>query len=173
MTKGTKTTITIALILFATSIVFFGLMVFQVERQGEQLGEQIATLEAERAQEDSFFRLKKIAEDTKNDRAKLDSYFLESENDSIDFLNFIEGLAPDYGVVLNTNSLEVVEDADTADRWIEVSFTFSGSRMQVDNFLIILENLPYVLRIDEYSMNKKSGAEWEANVSMRVQILSV
>lgn len=172
MSKSTKTTLVIAIIIFLSSLVVFGLMVFQVNNQGEQLSKQIVTLEAERAQEDSFFRLQKIADDSAADRERLQEYFLASESNSIDFLNLVESLAPRSGVELQTNSLSVAKDEETGREWIEVSFTFSSSRMRIENFLEILENLPYVLRIQDFSMSKIPGGEWEAGVNMRVQILN-
>lgn len=172
MSNSTKTTFIVAIIIFTLALAVFSFMVFQVNKQGEQLGEQISTLEAERAQQDSFFRLQRIAEETVRDREQLASHFLASESNSIDFLNLVEGLAPQAGVILRTNSLDVSEDAESGKKWIEVSFTFSASRSRVENFLQILESLPYVLRIESYTMNKKTGAEWEANVTMRVQVLN-
>jgi len=172
MSNSTKTTFIIAAVVFVLSLVAFGLMIFEVERQGSQLSEQIKTLEAERAQEESFFRLQRIFEETASDRENLKDLFLASESNSIDFLNLVEELAPQAGVSLKTNSLDLSEDKESEKKWIEVSFSFSASRLRVENFLKILENLPYVLRIESYSMNNKSGSEWAADVTMKIQILS-
>jgi hypothetical protein len=172
MSKSTKTTIVVAIAFFVFSLATFSFMVFQVNKQGAQLGEQISTLEAERAQQDSFFRLQRIAEETTSDREQLASHFLASESNSIDFLNLVEELAPQAGVALETNSLDVSEEAESGKKWIEVSFSFSASRSRVENFLKILENLPYVLRIESFRMSQKSGAEWSADVTMRVQVLN-
>jgi|AntRauTorcE11897_2_1112592.scaffolds.fasta_scaffold12821_3 hypothetical protein len=171
MSQSTKTTFIIAIIIFSLALVTFMLMVFQVDKQGTQLSEKISILEAESAQEDSFFRLQRISEETSSDREELRSHFLASESNSIDFLNLVEDLAPRAGVSLETNSLDIAEDEESGEAWIQTSFSFSASRSRVENFLKILENLPYVLRIDSYSMDKKSGAEWTADVTMKVQVL--
>ena len=172
MSNSTKTTFIIAIVLFVLSLGAFGFMVFQVDKQGTQLSEQIATLEAERAQEDSFLRLQRIAEETAGDRQSLESHFLASESNSIDFLNLVEELAPQAGVSFEINSLDLSEDKESGEKWIEASFSFSASRSRIENFLQILENLPYVLRIESYSMDKKSGPEWAAGVTMKVQVLN-
>ena len=172
MSKSTLTTVIVAIILFISSLTAFGFVFFQVNSQGQQLGEQIATLQAERAQEDSYFRLQKISEDTIEDREEIARYFLANESSSIDFLNLVESLAPKAGVSLSTESLDIVNDATNNTKWVEVSFAYSASRERVDNFLKILETLPYVLRIQDYSMSRATAGEWQAQVTMRVQVLN-
>ncbi len=51
-------------------------------------------------------------------------------------------------------------------------FTFSGSRERVLNFIKVLETLPYVLRVNSIEMRALSGTDWEAKISMKLQILN-
>ena len=172
MSKSTTTTIVLAIILFISSLGAFGFMFFQVNSQGQQLVEQVSTLQAERSQEDSYFRLQKISEDTTEDRETLYGYFLKNESSSIDFLNLVESLAPEAGVALSTENLEIVSDTSTNTSWVEASFSYTASRERVEAFLEILETLPYVLRIEDYTMSRKAVGEWQAQVTMRVQVLN-
>jgi hypothetical protein len=126
----------------------------------------------ELAQQDSFFRLQRLAENTTNEREQIQDLFLVSNSDSIDFLNLVEGLAPQEGVQLSTEQVEEIQTAEGQPDWVKIDFTFSGSREAVENFVQIIETLPYVLRVDYLSMNLTSGSEWRAEVTVKVQLLN-
>ncbi|MCA9360152.1 hypothetical protein H6781_02420 [Candidatus Nomurabacteria bacterium] len=171
MSKSTKNIVLISIIIFVASAVSLGVMAYQVKEQGNQLSSHVATLQAESAQVESYNKLKKISEETTEDRDLLQSYFLEKESNSIDFLNLVESLAPQAGVQLDTEGLDVLETGENGAKWIEVSFVFSASRERVQNFIKVLETLPYVLRLTSVEMDGMSASEWEARVTMQVQIL--
>jgi len=170
MSPSTIKNTVIAIIFMAIGVSCFVFMVLQTDKQGAELSVQIETLAAQRAQQDSFFRLQKTAEETKSERLQLQSYFLLKQSDSIDFLNNVENIAPQAGVELQTSNLDSVQDDDGSD-WIEVDFSFKGSRDRVKNFVQILEELPYVSRLIAVDLNTVSQTEWEAKVTMRVRVL--
>lgn len=171
MSNSAKRNIIFGSILIIVSVVIFVFMVFQVINQGTELEEQVAALQEERAQEASYFSLRRIAEESAFDRAQLHTYFLERESDSIDFLNTIERIAPEAGVILETNSLESVTSADQT-QWVEATFAFSGSRDQVERFIQILESVPYVSRVTAINMSARSSTEWRASVTIQVRVLA-
>ena len=158
------------LILIAGSV--FGLMVYQVVAEGAQLTEQVAALEAERAQEASYLRLQRQAELTTDERSQLQSHFLQQEGDSVDFLNQVEQLAPTAGVVLETSGLDLLTDPLDESEWITVTFTFSGSQMAVQRFIKILETLPYVQQVTAVTLTAHSGTNWQAELTMQVRLLT-
>jgi len=162
----------VALILVVVSGGVFGLVVYKVLAEGDKLEAQISVLEKEKAREESYFRLQRLAEDTVDDRKQLASYFLERESNSIDFLNRIEALAPQMNVTLKTNGLELLVDKGTDSVWVEASFTFGGTRTQVENFIKMLENLPYTLRVNEVDLMARSSDSWNADVILQVKVLT-
>lgn len=172
MSPSTYKNTIIAIILLLITSIGFGLLVQQTYSQGEKLEEQVATLQTQRAQEESFFRLQRIAEETQEERLQLESYFLLKESDSIDFLNNIESIAPQAGVVLQTSSLDTVVDSSDNSQWIEVDFSFSGSRSRVREFVEVLEELPYVSRMMSLNVTMQNQGQWQAEVTMRVRVLA-
>lgn len=172
MTGGTKRTIIVAMILGVSSIGLFGFMAHRVAGQGDRLVVQIAALQEQRAQEASHHNLRRIANESAEDRSLLRNYFLGRESDSIDFLNTVETLAPTVGVSLKTADLKLVSEKDIKQSRIEVTFEFSGDRLHVENFIEILETLPYVSRLQSVSLSAKTIANWEAVVTMHVQVLA-
>jgi len=172
MSKTTIRNIIISLILIISATAVFGLMIYQVAGQGSQLNTQIGVLEGEQAREVSYYQLKRIAEETVDDREKLSSHYLFRESDSIDFLNKVEALAPGVGVSLQTKELKLITgEADGTD-WVQVGFSFSGSRERVQKFIQVLESLPYVLRVTGIDMSTKSSTEWGVNLTLQVRVLA-
>ena len=166
-----RNTIISALALVAAVLVF-GFMVYQTDAQGKKLTQQIETLESQRSQEESYFRLQKTTAETKAERAQLESYFLLNESDSIDFLNTVESLAPQAGVVLRTSNLTLVTDEADDSQWVEVNFSFSGSRARVRDFIRVLEAVPYQSRLMSVDLSAAGQSQWNTNVTMRVAVLS-
>ena len=163
---------TISLILITVTVSVFSLMIFRVIKQGERLTDNIATIEAERAQESSYFMLRKIAEESKEDREKLHGYFLAREGNSIDFLNTVESLAQQSGVVLETENLDTVTKKADNSEWIEVAFSFSTTKEKIIDFLQLLETLPYVSTVTDVNLSARTATDWSAEVTMQVRILS-
>ena len=172
MSPSTIRNVLISSVAMLVALGVFGFMVYQTDAQGEKLTEQIATLESQRSQEESYFRLQKTTEETKEERAKLQSYFLLNEGDSIDFLNEVESLAPQAGVSLQTSNLLSVTDETDDSQWVEVNFSFTGSRQRVRDFIEVLEEVPYVSRLMTVELASSGQAQWEAKVTMRIAVLA-
>jgi len=89
-------------------------------------------------------------------------------------LNMVEQLAPEAGVTLETNSLNLIEGTESEDekQWVEMGFSFEGSRSRVQNFITILEELPYVLKVITVDIVAADQTRWQAQVTMRVRVLN-
>lgn len=164
----------ISLVLFGAAVGTFTFVLFQTQSQGEELVMQIEALDAQRAQEESYFRLLRVAEESRAKRELLQSYFLKSEGDSIYFINTVEALAPDMGVELDTsrNTLETVTDKSNKNQWVDVGVAFSGPEDNVRDFLVVLESLPYVSQIISVNLSAQNSALWKAEVILRVRIFA-
>ncbi len=167
-----KTLVNVIISFLSLTIVSGSLAFFlsRVSLQAKELDSQIDILVARETQRDKLQNLVKKAEETTNDRSVVNSYFLERESDSIDFLNLVENLAPESGVILNTKSLDQVEAKGKV--WVEASFSIEGTEFAVDNFIKVFEQLPYVSEMVSVDLGLKSGSIWKAEVVMRVQIFA-
>jgi hypothetical protein len=172
MSKTTLRNLIISISLLVISTAVLGFTFYKINTKQTLLGEQISTLAEQQGQENSFFRLQKIAEESAEDRANLQSYFLLRESDSIDFLNQVETLAPTLGVALETNGLVQLPETESGNNWIEVSFTYSGSRQNVNRFTNILEHVPYISYVTSYSVSADTPTNWEAEIKMLVYVLA-
>ena len=116
-------------------------------------------------------RLQRISEETAQERANLRSYFLEQEGDSVDLLNYIDNLAVRSNVALQTKGLDLV-DGERTNKLIKATFTIAGPEAHVRQFVETLETLPYVQRLTELTLKAKSSTQWEADVTIQVQVLN-
>lgn len=172
MSKTSITNIIIALIITAAAGAVFFFVFQKVMNEGDRLAVQVEALATQRAQEDSFFKLKKVFEETKDDRSELQSFFLVQESGSIDFLNTVESLASKNGVTLKTSGIDLISDKEEGTEWIEFGFTVTGSRDRVQRYIEILENVPYVARLVSVDLKSLSKTEWQTNVKIKVMLLS-
>lgn len=172
MSKVTIRNLIIASVFLAIILSAFAYSLFVTEKQNQLLTEQLTTLEKKQVQENTYRKMQRIAEESAADRQLLASYFLDQESDSIDFLNTVEALAPQAGVVLKTDSLQKDTDKKTKKEWLTVKFTFNGEYQNVTDFIKTLENIPYLAEITEVVLKARASDNWEANVTMRVNLYS-
>jgi len=171
MSRVTLRNLIVTLIIASLAIASLGYMIYKVASEGSRLEQQISDLEEQNTQEASLIQLQRVAYDTEEARNKLQDYFLLKESDSIDFLNDIEELAPTVGLSLKTENLEQITGEDDSS-WIQVNFFITGSRQDIQNFVQILEIIPYVSKLTNINLKSRSGSIWEANITMQVQVLA-
>ena len=171
MTKSSLRNFVIALITLLLSFGALGFMIFEIEKKATVLNEQLTSIEAQNKRESAFYTLQKQSEESVDDRAAIEKYYLSKSSDSIDFLNRVEQLAPQSGVALETEALGESVDKKTKQKYIEAKFIFSGSENNVEAFIAILESLPYHSRITDVTLSEQLAVGWQAKVTMRVFIL--
>jgi len=170
MSKKTITNLIISLVILTViggGTTFFFL---QISHKSNLLEEQIATVAEQNEQEESLLRLQRLAQISEPDREELASFFLLRESDSISFLSEIERLAPSVGLSLDTRSLKQVSSG--GKDWIEVDFSVEGSREDVQNFVQLLEIIPYVSKVVSVSMVQEESNSWKGGIVIQVQLLT-
>jgi len=169
MSKSTIRIAIFSVLFIIVAATVFGLMVAWVHKEGKLLTEQIEVIATQQSRESSYLRMQRIAEDSVVERETLRNYFLQGEGDSVDLLNHMDQLAYQTGLSLKTQGLNIVTEDN--NKWIEATFIIAGSRENVFRFVKILESAPYVHRLTTLTMKALSSSEWEANVTVRVQVL--
>jgi len=170
MSKTTLRNFIVALVVLCVTgggtIFFFT----QILGNSQLLEEQIASVNIQNQQEASLLRLQRLSQVSQSDREELASHFLLRESDTIIFLSEMEQLAPVVGLSLETESLEQVSQ-DGKD-WIQTKFNVTGSREDIQNFIQILEIIPYVSRLTSVLIEKDRSDNWRADVVIQVQLLN-
>lgn len=135
-----------------------------------ELSQQVAAIAVDQSQQTAFTRLQKLLQETEGDRNEVRSYYLASQSDSIDFLNYIEQLGKERGIALETiNPTEIEREGKT---YLEVEYSITGGLNQVESFIKLLENIPYMSQLQSVRLQKRSGVVWEADVMIEVAVLT-
>lgn len=168
MSPSTKRNLIIVASALLVATAVFSYAGYFLMQKEQTLRTQLETLEKEQEQESLYFRLEKLAIDSKTERELLREPLLIEESDSIEVLTWIEGFAPESGVLLETKNLQKITDKETKTDWIEVSFVFSGNQNEVEKFVGILEHLPYLSYVTSLSMSARASDNWEATATLRI-----
>jgi hypothetical protein len=156
-------------VIFAIALLVTGLFVREIVQQSELLNEQVSAVQKDQARQEQLNRLNRLAAETDDTRRTVESFYLASLDDRIDFLNYIERLATTQGIALETISAPV-EERDNK-QLLTVEYELAGSRQQLESFIALLENIPFVSEVVSVSLSKRTAANWEAGVTMEVIVL--
>ena len=170
ITQKTKRVALISGVLFLVvcAVVAWSVRVIIVESR--VLSEQVAALEVDRSQQSALSRLQKLTQDTAPEREELRSYFLASQSDSIDFLNYVETLANNRGLSLVTIDPKEIKLAN--ETFLAVGYELEGSLGQVESFIELLEAIPYVSQLQSVRLRQQSAVLWQADVTIAVRVLT-
>lgn len=161
----------IAIVLFAVMVVVVVLGVRTITAESYQLSEQVTAIAVDQSQQTAYARLQKLVQETTDQRSELRSYYLSSQSDSIDFLNFIERLAGERGLELETRSPTQIE-RDNGQTYLSVGYAIAGSLTQIEQFIALLESIPYVSELVSIRLQRQSGVRWQADVRIDVAVLN-
>jgi hypothetical protein len=140
--------------------------------KSEVLTQQMEALALEQDRAEYHAQLRELAVTTTDDRGRLlKHFFLQEQEVGIDFLNFVESIAPQYDVELKTKTLDMLE-SDSFVTWGEVTFSISGFREELQTFVKVLENLPYVVRLTNLSFSNRTDGFWQGEVTLVVGIVA-
>lgn len=166
----TKRVAVLSGVVLFTMCILVALAIRVIMQESAILSEQVAAIAIDQSQQVAFSRLQKLSQETQGERELLRSYYLESQSDSIDFLNYIEQLASERAVVLETiNPTEVERDDKT---FLSVEYALTGSLSQVEAFIKLLENIPYTSQLRSITLTQRSAIVWEGDVTIEVVVLT-
>ena len=170
----THTTKTLALMFLATVVVSAaaGYLLWLVVGLQERLLAQIAQIQETEAQATAYLQLRRISEQTTDERAQLAQYYLPSQNDSIELLALLEEQwGPQLGVIVEPTNLDR-EESDVTDgqAWMALTVRLEGSRTGVRDMIRILENIPYQSTVRAISLSQLDESVVSASVEMRIML---
>lgn len=111
-------------------------------------------------------RAEKIAvRDTSEDRARLDTYFM-NEKTVAAFLGQVEALGAELGLEVRTVSLGAGEAA------LRVAIHAEGRFSSFARFVAAFEKMPFKLRIDHAALNTHAAGEWTGDFDASVESFS-
>jgi septation ring formation regulator EzrA len=155
----------VALVLVTAAFVVSGYFLLQKEHT---LRTQLEVLKKDQEQESLLLRLEKTALDSKSKREDLRKPLLKQGSEIGGVLPWIEERAEENSIEFKTDTLREVVDKEARTEWVEAPVTFSGSEEDVERFIAILENLPYLSHFTSLTMTARSSTNWEVKGTLRI-----
>ncbi len=174
MNKKSQTYLALAMVTFIVVAGIFLSMWYAVSKQGVHFNEAKRAIAEYAAKEASYTKVQGLLASTEKDRTLINSYFIEEKN-IISFISDMEQNAARLGVKLNTNELvSVPEGVDTAGVVIPavlvIGFDFIGSKSAVQQFIALLENVPYQNTMTELSFASVDATTWKADSTLKLTL---
>lgn len=141
MTSKTKFVLIVASLYFIGAASAFAVTTYTVNTKGQALEQYVQAIADRVAAEQKYQEVSELIQETAAEREALTKYLL-AEDDTITFLASIETIGVEQGVILETNSLQVVNKEGNPGI-LEIQFGITGSEVLVFRMLSILESLPY------------------------------
>lgn len=105
--------------------------------------------------------LTKVFNDTKDQRSKLSSFFIY-EDKIVDFIEKVEGIGLDSNTILTLSSINA-DDLSSAKSgstgFVKAHITANGSWSSIMRALILIENLPYSLSLNNIRIDSSASAD--------------
>lgn len=170
MNNKTKQIFILSLIISITTLGILGFMFSRILAQGKLLEEQITILNENNSKQATSVRVKRLVQETEEDRQKLNASFFKDEGDSITFLSEIEELAREAGLDLRTDALDKITDQQTSQEFIKVVFSYTGKKDLVYKFSELLENIQYHSTVDSLTLRSLVEGGWEGKATVLITI---
>lgn len=170
MSTKTKKIFILSLIVVIAMTASLGYFLYNINVRGVLLEEQLAILAENDTKESAYLKLRRLAQDTEEERALLGSGFFASEGDSIVFLGEIEKMATALGLSLETESLDKIINEETKEEYIQMSFIFGGQKNTVFMFSKLLEVVPYHSTVESLQLREVGAGNWEGHLTILISI---
>ncbi len=184
MTLSTKQTLILIIILVLIVLGGYYFLFSTIKHTNEKasLFSQEIDLYAQR--EATLKNTQKMAEELNTQMEKLGSYFLHT-NDTVPFIELVEGAGVKTGVNVTIGSISPVVTADSTVKgeMIALRLEARGSWSNIYNFILYMENLPYKVSLEKVNVSRSSSVpfyfaqngtavsavpEWSATIEMNV-----
>lgn len=142
ITKTAQLIILLALVMIA-GVAGYYMFFVEIRDSNQAISLRTNELNTNFSKGEELRTLENIARDTKEDRTKLDSFFI-TEDDIVVFLENIESLEGDTGANISVESIskKQVEESSIIEK-LDLNITVNGTWRSVYHFLVLLESLPY------------------------------
>lgn len=173
MSTKTKKILITSIITASVTVGILVSFLVEIRSRGAQLEKQISILTENNSKESTSVRIKRLVQETEEQRQVLKNNFFANESQSISFLSETEKLARNLGLSLKTEALDKVVDPVTGTETIKIVFVFNGQKSTVQQFSEILEVIPYHSSVDSLSLRKQLNNNWEGRATISIIINSL
>lgn len=165
--KQKSTIILVGVILvFLASVGLVWFVIMQLFSQADELEVQQQAVAQLQKEEIRLVQLQRFLRQSEPLRSAILQHFITSEADSITFLNYIEQLAIEQSVGLETSSIKQIETPSGPAAVAQ--YTISSTKQKTIDFIALLELIPFASAVTSVSMQEAVSPAWETIVQLEI-----
>lgn len=156
--KKTKKTFIFITILVVVIAVVYTMFFTSIKTKNENISLVINDIDISIERETKLKSVKSLIEDIKDDREKLDTYFVD-DDEVIDFIENIETLAENMGVGVEVLSVDISDDENNTpeqnriSELLLLSLRVEGLWSDLFHFISIVEGLPFKIDVSKVNID--------------------
>ena len=172
-TKTSKVLIA-AIVVFIVAVAGLFFISQQINVIGNELTENTKLIKRQQELVGEYGRLSGLLDRTADQRAELSDLVLSGDdNEIITFLSYLDSLAEQVGVHLQSDSLNIIENKESSFDSLKLQILLDGPSKQVVYMLKLLENLPYHSRVSEITfIRPENESSTKVTLSLLVTVRS-
>ena len=164
--KNKKFIITIVLMVLLTGAVLAGWIYLfaNFKKQNNFIKEERQKILVSDKKLENSNSLKALMNEIVDEKQKIDSVSLDKES-IINFIENLESIAGKTGASIKIGNINI---DNQEKKGLSFQFNLTGNFNQLFHYLILLENLPYLINIERMDFKKLAPNEWGANFEILV-----
>ncbi len=166
--KSLKNILYFVIALSVGALCVYGFLFYTIKSHTETSSKLTQTLELDQGRNQRFDEIENTIKNIEDRAERLEGYTLEKDN-IVEFLSLLEGVAREQGVLIGVEIKENETKKGSNKGSLGLTYTFSGRWNSVQNFLAMIENLPYTITMEAVSIRKEgSGGGWGGTVRFQI-----
>jgi hypothetical protein len=165
-TSRTNQYFSASLLFLVVSIAACAGFAYTIELQQQELVERVTQIQENDARANARIQLRRLTEQTLDERSTLSRYYLQNDEDGIDLLTLIEEWSMLLGLEIGDFSLGQADGENHA--WRVLRFPVEGTNESVRTMVQLLESMPYQSELKELQLQMDKPRAVQANVTLWV-----
>jgi len=164
--KDKKFIITLILIILMDGLGLFGWFYFfsLLKNQSDLIQEKRQNIANSEKKLQNNNSLKTLMEEISPEKEKVDSAFLNDDN----LAAFVEKLESTAALTNTFIKIGNIAIDSSGKNGLSVEFSLEGNFQQIFHYLVLLENLPYLLNIERMDFGSLASGRWNADFKILV-----
>jgi hypothetical protein len=142
----------------------YGYIFYQIRAQTRSSVMLFETLQRDAIQRDGLVGIEETLKNLKSRADNIDSYVVD-DNNVVAFLELIEELGEEQGISI-TKKIQKNDGGNSSE--LELTLATSGKWNSTLNFLSLIENLPYSIKVNSFTARVSNDGDWLGAIEFNV-----
>jgi len=172
MNTSLRNTLIIIILLNIIGVGVYGFLFYSIKSNTESSNELVSQLDADKERNSRFEGIENTIKNIEERAVKLDTYILDVDN-VVELLTLLEKSAKEQNVAIKTEiKRNLVKEGESGSPSLGLTYSVTGGWSEILNFVAIVENLPYIVSVENLVLQKsgsdEGGALWSGSIRFTV-----